>query len=212
MRMEMRNEQAMSIRPAAVEDSRMLAAIQVDSYRSSYADLLPSEYLDHFAHEEQEEDWRILLASPSEQVLLVAEGVGTGVVGYVLSGPAADGGSNYDAELLALHVRRAHHRRGIGRQLVAAAAMELNVRGGLSLCLWVLEQTSARLFYDKLGGQLAGRRAWENNGYFGTNVVEVQYTWRDIAPLCQPGARFTPQSNMVCPSGLPHVEPNRATD
>lgn len=163
----------------------MLACIQVDSYRSAYAGLLPAAYLTHFTYEEQEEDWRTLLTSPQEQLLLVAEAVGLGIVGYALTEPTAEGCSAYEAELLALHVRRSHQRQGVGTELVASVARWLQGAGCSSLGLWVLEQNSARRFYERLGATEIGRRPWVNNEHFGSNMLEIEYVWEDIAALCR---------------------------
>lgn len=176
-------EHGLTIRPAAPSDSRGIARIQVDSYRSAYEGLLPSAYLEHFTYEEQEEDWNAWLSSRSEQILLVAEYSSAGVIGYALSEPTLDRRSSHDAELLALHVGRASRGQGVGTQLVAATVRELERCQCVSLCLWVLERNPARLFYEKLGGKEVGRRPWVNNEYFGTRVVEVEYGWPDVGCL-----------------------------
>jgi hypothetical protein len=62
----------MRIRLATEDDARGLARIQVDSYRTAYAAILPADYLAQFSYEEQEQDWRTLLATKPETVLLVA--------------------------------------------------------------------------------------------------------------------------------------------
>ena len=46
------------IREAALKDSDALARVQLGSWRSAYADLMPADYLAHFAYEEQAQDWR----------------------------------------------------------------------------------------------------------------------------------------------------------
>jgi ribosomal protein S18 acetylase RimI-like enzyme len=191
MRANNRSSPAFWVRPASVADCQVLASVQVESYRSAYAGLLPPVYLAHLTYEEQEEDWHSLLTSPTEQMLLVAEGVGEGVLGYALSEPTLEGGHGYEAELLALHVRRTHQRQGVGTQLVAVTASALHGRGRSSIGLWVLERNSARRFYEKLGGAEIGRRPWVNNACFGTEVLEVEYAWPDITLLCQAAERRT---------------------
>ena len=41
----------MNVRQARIEDSAALAQVQVDSYRTAYAGMLPQAYLDRFAFE-----------------------------------------------------------------------------------------------------------------------------------------------------------------
>ena len=51
----------MHVRKAEVEDSAGMARVQVDSYRTAYAGIMPQDYLDHFTYEEQAQDWRDFL-------------------------------------------------------------------------------------------------------------------------------------------------------
>jgi ribosomal protein S18 acetylase RimI-like enzyme len=172
------------IRPAVIEDSESLARIQVDSYRTAYAGILPQAALDHFTYEEQEQDWRDLLAVELEDLLCAAETDAQEIVGYALGSPGRSDIPPYDGELTALHVRRTFQRRGIGRQLLAAIAAQLAGRGCTSLMLWVLKPNPARTFlYERLGGQMIGERDWDGNGEFGVHVQEVAYGWPDIKEL-----------------------------
>jgi len=53
----------MKIRQAVLNDSAEIAKIQISSYQTSYAGILPSKYLKHFTLEEQEQDWRDVLSA-----------------------------------------------------------------------------------------------------------------------------------------------------
>jgi len=147
----------MQIRQAKVKDSAGLARVQVDSYQTAYAGLLPQPYLDRFTCTEQEQDWRDLLSCELNDIVYVAETDAGEIVGYALGRPGVSDVSPYDGELVALHVRRSHQRRGIGRRLVAAIAAQLQRRGCTSLMLWVLGENSSRLFYERLGGSVDWR-------------------------------------------------------
>ncbi|MEJ2212461.1 MAG: GNAT family N-acetyltransferase [Anaerolineae bacterium] len=107
----------MNIRRANVHDSAALAHLQVDSYRSAYAALLPQSYLDHFTYEEQEQDWRDLLSSATSDVLYIAETDSGEGVGYALGRAGPTEIPPYDGEVVALHVRPTHQGQGLGRRL-----------------------------------------------------------------------------------------------
>ena len=89
------------IRLATLEDSPAIARIQVDSYRSAYAGILPADYLAQFSYDEQEQDWLDWPAAHPEDCLLVAENQDREIVGYALSRPGLTGIPPYDGELLA---------------------------------------------------------------------------------------------------------------
>jgi GNAT superfamily N-acetyltransferase len=167
------------IRRARMEDCAGLARVQVDSYRTAYAGIFPQSYLDAFTYEEQEGDWRDLLASGGDDILCVAESHSGEIVGYALGRPGSGGVEPYDSELVAWHVRRLYQRRGIGRRLVAAVAGQLKREGCRSLMLWVLEENPTRTIYQRMGGRLLDVQQTSHG------AVEVAYGWPDIESLCR---------------------------
>lgn len=180
----------MQIRRATAEDSAGLARVQVDRYRTAYADLLPEEYLAGFSYEEQEQDWRRWLPAHPDDVLLVAIDDGGEVTGYALARPALASLAPYDCELVALHVRGPLRRQGLGRRLVSAVAHALRQTGCTALMLWVLEGNPSRAFYERLGGRPAGRQTVTLDE--GVTAVEVAYGWTDIEALCRPATGQSP--------------------
>jgi len=173
----------MNIRQATIEDSVGIARVQVDSYRAAYAGIFPQPYLEHFTYEEETQDWRDLLSGASADVLYVAEAETGEIVGYALGRPGPTDVPTYDSELVALHVRGAYQRQGVGRRLIAAVAMRLKQEGCTSLLLWTLAQNPSRALYERLGGQLLGEKDWGDNEEFGVAVQEVAYGWASIEQL-----------------------------
>jgi len=174
---------ALRIREANLGDCTSVARVQVDSYRTAYAGILPQEYLAHFTYEEQEQDWRDLLSADQHDLLYVAENDSGGIVGYALGRAQGDQDTDYGSELVALHVRLPHQRQGIGGRLIAAVAERLKQQGRQSLMLWVLDKNPAHSFYERLGGQRFGEKPWVNNDEFWLDVQEVAYGWPDITSL-----------------------------
>lgn len=177
----------MRIRQASVQDSASLARVQVDSYRSAYAGILPQAYLAHFSYEEQEQDWRELLSATNHDIVLAAQTDGGEIAGYALGRAEQTDVPGYDGELVALHVRRQHQRQGIGRQLIAAMATELERRGCRSLLLWTLEQNPSCAWCERLGGMCVARRSMEL-GDVDIAAFEVAYGWQCIQQVGDPNA------------------------
>ncbi len=171
----------MHIREAQIEDSAGIARVQVDSYRTAYAGLLPQWFLDHFTYEEQTQDWRDLMSAEARDLLYVALADSGEVAGYALARPTASEQAPGEGELVALHVHRTQQGRGLGRALIAAAAEGLRQRGSTSLMLWVLEgNTRARAIYEHLGGRLGGEQYFDIDEF---RAKEVAYRWPDISVL-----------------------------
>jgi ribosomal protein S18 acetylase RimI-like enzyme len=181
----------MNIRQAKFEDSAGIAHVQVDSYRTAYAGIFPQSYLENFTYEEQTQDWRELLSAESVDVpsagpavvLYVAETDAGEIVGYALGRPDPHELPPYESELVAVHVRRAYQRQGIGRRLIAAVAAHLKQEGYTSLMLWTLAQNPSRSLYERLNGQLLAEKDWGGNEDFGVIVQEVAYGWLNIDQL-----------------------------
>jgi GNAT superfamily N-acetyltransferase len=174
----------MQIRKAVVEDAPALARIQVDSYRSAYAGILPDEFLAHFTYAEQAQDWRDLVDSEGPALLLVAVEEDGRICGYALGNPAAHSLPGCDSELDAIHVRKERHGSGVGHALIRAMAQLMREAGCDRMGLWVLAQNiPARAFYERMGGQYMGERTILL-GDDDIRAQEVSYSWPEIDVLC----------------------------
>lgn len=174
----------MPIRPATFDDAPGLARVQVDSYRTAYADFFPPEYLDQFSYAEQAQDWRDLISDPNwGDLLLVAVDAVNTVSGYALGRPGQTGIPAYDGELVALHVRADIQRQGVGRGLVRAMARSLRQAGCSAMLLWVIAaNTDARAFYERLGAaRLHGAQQTT-----GPGILEIAYGWPDLDDIVAP--------------------------
>lgn len=173
----------MEIRKATKEDSAGLARVQVDSFQTTYAGILPQSYLKQLSCDEQKQDWYDLISSELNKVLYVAQTNSGEIAGYASGKHNSNEIVPYESELVALHVLGEYQRQGVGYQLFASVSRELKNQGSSSLFVWVLADNPARSFYEKHGGVLAGEKPWQNNEYFDTKVYEVAYGWLDIRSL-----------------------------
>src|SRR5204862_7008611 len=79
----------------------------------------------------------------------------------------------------AIYVLPEHHRRGIGRALLAAAAKERADRGFGAMIIWVLpENAPSRRFYERMGGVHVRD---EDRELEGLRITESGYGWADLS-------------------------------
>ena len=168
------------IRKAALEDSRGIAEVQVDSYRTAYAAFFPKAYIDHFTYDEQEQDWIDLFKEETDDILLVALSTEGQVIGYTFARADAEIHPGYDLEVLALHVRKAYQRNGIGKGLLHKAVEELEQRGSKSVMLWTLKGNPIRKWYESLQGRLISEKSYQVDDW---TIDEVAYGWEKISTL-----------------------------
>ena len=130
-----------SVRPARPEDAERVATIQLSTWRTAYAQLLPAEAL-AVPEVEVAAVWLAAIERPPtpDHRLLVAMD-GAELVGFAASGPE-DAGADGTAvgELLTLLVEPRWGRRGHGSRLLAATVDTWRAAGTVAAVAWLLER------------------------------------------------------------------------
>ena len=170
------------IRQATPADAWAIARVHVDSWRSSYVDVVPQEILSGLSYDERKGLWDgILNSSRADRHCYVADAPTVGVVGFAHAGTVSENSRAFDGEIYAIYLLEEFQRMGLGRRLFISVAERLLEDGMSSFLLWVFkENNSARRFYESLGGEVV--RSQEIN-IGGVNLVEVAYGWKDIERL-----------------------------
>ena len=166
-----------TIRAATAEDAAAIAHVHVESWRSTYAGIVPDAYLAGLDETLRVKLWQEWLNGGT--VVLVAERKGE-VVGFAHAGKIREAVESADAELYSLYLLREAQGHGIGRGLLRVLTAVLRQQGFTSLALWVLERNRARGFYEKCGGQIAASRVIEIGG---ARLMEVAYWWPESGVL-----------------------------
>ena len=178
---------ALTLRPAAPGDAEAIAQLHVETWEAAYRGMIPDSVMLRTDLEQRRLLWRGLLVEaerpPLVEVALRAEAEGAreAMAGFVWSRRIEQADAAFGAEIIALNVRPAQWRRGVGRRLMAAAAGRLAGLGAESVYLWVFrENAAARAFYDSLGGRIVD----EDVERFGELVVpRVAYAWKPLSRL-----------------------------
>ena len=147
-----------SVRVAWADDATAIAELQLRTWRTTYADLVPADGLPDA--EAAAAAWHASLSRPGDarnRVLVALER--NRVVGFVICSPASDPDCDpiADAELSELTVDPAERGRGHGSRLLQAAAETLAADHFARAVLWVLSTD------DALRAFLAGA-GWATDG------------------------------------------------
>ena len=134
-----------SVRPARADDAAEVARVQLSTWRTAYADLLPEDAL---ALDEAEvaAAWRDAVAqppSPRHRLLVALER--DAVVGFAATAPADpdDGDPATAAEVTALLVEPRWGRRGHGSRLLAALVDGWREAGTERAVAWAWERDAS---------------------------------------------------------------------
>lgn len=181
-----------TVRQAVLGDADAIASIWLEAFRVGYRGILPDEAIARRTDDAAETYWRTVLADPERaSFVVVADVPGEAAVGFAQAGPCEPEEPGYDQELWKLYIREAHHRRGIGRLLMAAMADRLAARGMSSLMLRALVGNQACGFYERMGGQFLRTEPYE---VLGAQVPSELYGWPDLTLLRGAGAASSPRA------------------
>lgn len=163
------------IRKAVLTDAKGIAKVHVDSWKTTYTNIVPDEYLNNLTYDSREQKWINYI--PNGDVY-VAENNEEEIVGFSSGGIERSGKYiGFDGELYAIYILKENQGQGIGRVLVKPIIDEIKGMGLNSMLVLVLKDNISRLFYEALGGkeidaveiQIAGKK-----------LSELVYGWQDI--------------------------------
>lgn len=170
-----------SVRPAKLEDAATLARVYVETWRDTYAGILPDQMLVGMSDVRHAAAWTHELRTGDRfSDTLAAELPNDGIVGLSTVGATRRGGPDSfvdGGEVYRLYVSPAFQNHGIGRALMLASFDWMLARKLGAAMVWVVAQNPSRFFYERLGGIRLGERT-EHMG--GTAVHELAYGWPDL--------------------------------
>ncbi len=163
-------------RKANVEDALAVAKVHVESWRKSFAGIVPQEFLDNLTVEKREQAFRQRLGDANYK-MFVAETAKDGIVGFADFGAARESDFAFEAELYAIYLLREFQGKGIGENLFKLCQKEMSADGFGSMYLIALEVSPYKSFYEKMGGKIVGRG---NHFLLLVEYKTVIYGWKNL--------------------------------
>lgn len=169
------------IRAAQIVDAPAIARVHVDTWRTTYAGIVPGEFLAGLSYEGCQASWLEVLSNPHDEThLFVAEAQAGQIVAIASGGPLREALAGLDGELYVLYVLKAFQGFGYGKLLVSQVAEDLAGRGYHALAIWVLKDNPACRFYERLGGRSMAEKEVEIGGKL---LTDVAYAWPELGAL-----------------------------
>jgi GNAT superfamily N-acetyltransferase len=173
-----------SIRTATEDDADAISHVHIQSWRTTYAGIVPEEYLATLNEADRVPLWRKWLASNIQVYLADLDGE---VVGFISGGairePVQTAVETYDAVSYAIYLLKQAQGQGIGRALLKKLAHSLSSQGFTSMIVWALEKNPSKHFYERSGAQIVTAKNIEIGG---VTPSEVSYGWPDLQALTPP--------------------------
>lgn len=168
----------MKIRRAVIDDAKGVAKVQVDSWKTTYRNIVPDDFLNKMTYESREEKWKEII---SYQAVYVAEKDDGEIVGYSNAGKERTGNyPHHKGELYAIYILKDEQRKGLGRRLLKPIINEFVEAGIFSMVVFVLEDNDSRYFYEALGAKIIDSTELE---IAGEKFKTLIYGWDDIRDI-----------------------------
>ncbi|MBP2242813.1 L-amino acid N-acyltransferase YncA [Cytobacillus eiseniae] len=165
----------MEIRKGKMSDAKGIAKVHVDSWRTTYVNIVPDEYLKEMTYESREQLWNQLIPNGN---VFVAEDNNGKIVGFASGGrERSNQYEDFNGELYAIYLLEEYQRKGIGKLLFMQIVKYIQELGYNTMIVLVLAENPSCLFYEALGGRKIDALEVE---ILGKKLVETVYGWEDI--------------------------------
>jgi len=163
------------VRPGTIRDAPGIAAVHVQTWRTSYKGIVPDSFLDGLSIARRADQWREALSQVGPPSFVWVAEATNSIVGFSWVGPARDEDAEVQtAELYAVYVLSTSQRSGIGSTLVRRSVESLIQERFRQATLWVLARNvAAQKFYERLGWEPEG--ATKTEVWQGTKFDEIRY-------------------------------------
>jgi L-amino acid N-acyltransferase YncA len=182
------------IRMARSTDAAGIASVYVDSWRDTYAGILPEAGLLRMSKSDHALAWtRTIKSANLRNPVLVASDEKSNIYAFASAGPSRDRSLPFEGEVYTLYVAPGWTGQGLGSTLLSSIFRLFSKANYSGVIIWALGENPSRFFYEAMGGRLIAER---DHGLWGKTMREVAYGWSspDIAkPRQRVGRGAEPQ-------------------
>ena len=165
----------MIIKEADIKYIDGISRVHLDSWKSTYKDILPAELFAKRTYNWQKEKWlnRLFNNDNTNEFMYVALTDDDKVMGFA-TGSIDDPNKEHDSILFCLYIDDKYHKCGIGRKLVDKVKSKLKKQGAKDMVLWAYKDNTACNFYEHIGGKRE-KEVTESVG--GRDINEVSFVF-----------------------------------
>lgn len=168
----------MKIRLASLNDIEGIAKVHLESWKTTYKNIISDSYLSNITLEGRIRNWTwVFNNSNNGEVIYVLEDENNQIIGFLSGGKSRESNLEYEAELYAIYLLKDAQSKGYGRLLVNRFIEELKLTKYESMMLWVLKENPAINFYKKLGGEYITEKEIQIGE---DRLIEIALGWKDI--------------------------------
>ncbi|MFZ3577337.1 GNAT family N-acetyltransferase [Virgibacillus sp. DJP39] len=167
-------------RKAEYEDAEAIANIHINSWKSTYKELLNEKDISNITYENRLALWQTVLKLQKEDQCTYVVHNEKQIVGFVNGGPERTKRFNFDSEIYTIYLLDEFQRLGLGVKLLQVFAEDMKSKGNTSILVWVLKQNPSSRFYERC---LAEPIGVEETTIGEGTYQETAYGWKSIDDL-----------------------------
>jgi len=166
----------MHTRKANLSDVNGIAKVHVDSWRSTYRNILPDEMLNNLSYEKREKLWEKNLAQADTHVFVTEDDKGE-IVGFATGAKRDTNQFSHSADLTSIYVLENYQGLGVGKTLLNSVFAQFKELGYHLIFVEVLEENFSKKFYEAFGATLHSKEEIKIGGSIQNLLM---YKWEDI--------------------------------
>lgn len=163
----------MNIRNANLQDIPGIARVHVDTWRTTYKDLLPAGFLENLSYEQRAKSWVTNLQQEDMLVLVVENDLGE-IIGFATTNTRESNTVPNATDLTSLYLLKEYQGKGIGRQLMEILFAHYEEHNYSHVFVEVLKDNPTKYFYEAFG---AVHVKDVPITIAGTTIFESIYVW-----------------------------------
>lgn len=164
------------IRKATMSDAKGIAKVHVDSWKTTYRNIIPNEFLEKLSYEQREKLWNHNLSKEGDYVV-VAENDGGEIIGFADCGKRERNQVDHSGDLTSIYLLEEYQGKGVGKQLMKQLFLQFQKWGYNRVFVEVLEDNKTRYFYEYYGAELLKT---DKITFSGTELKLLTYEWRNV--------------------------------
>ena len=166
----------MKIRQAVLKDAPGIAKVHVDSWRTTYKEIIPGSYLNDLSYDERTDLWNRVLMEERDNVIVAEDEAGR-IIGF-----ASWNGREDSCDLTAIYLLEEFQGRGIGKKMFEKLFRHFKDMGYGKITVEVLEDNKTRYFYEHYGAELTDTVEISIGGEMFNELI---YEWDDVGKVLE---------------------------
>ncbi|MDQ0159975.1 ribosomal protein S18 acetylase RimI-like enzyme [Alkalibacillus salilacus] len=164
------------IREAEYQDAYAIGIVHVESWKTTYKNIIPDDFLDNMSYERRNDKWKDNIAQ-NDQYVFVAENDDREIVGFGSCGKRDKNTVENAGDLTTIYLLEEYQGRGIGKELFKQLFLQFNELRYNRVFVEVLEGNDACRFYEHYGAKLIKS---EQVKIGGAELNLLTYEWEDV--------------------------------